>query len=145
MLSLPLPSSQSQTSSATNPATKSTAKKSFSFNPPNSQIDSSLKMRTVNFEARRAGPLTIIGPGKGLLGQPLKMSHIASNSCQIINNPEIDYYHFVTWNDEPLGEYCLWRLCKDGNFESSPRCAVTKYDKSILEVIVLDFTSLPNY
>jgi len=60
------------------------------------------------------------------------MTHISSNACQIIG-AEIDYYHFVTWNDEGLGEYCLWRLCKDGKFEYSTRCVVHKWEKSWLE------------
>ena len=91
--------------------------------------------KLINYEARRAGPLCILGPGKGVFGQPLLMSHISSN---IYSPSTIDdnYYHFVTWNDDGMGEYCLWRYKIKENsptFHYSPRTLVPR-EKSYLEV-----------
>jgi hypothetical protein len=91
------------------------------------------KQNLINFEARKAGPLTIIGPAKGIFGQPLKMTHITCNTNQTTGNTDYEYYHFVTWNDGGLGEYCLWKL-KDTSYEWFPRLVVPRADKSWLEV-----------
>lgn len=68
--------------------------------------DSSSHTKPISFEARFAGPLHIFGPARGVFGQPLKMSHISGNSMMG------EVYHFATWNDEGLGEYCLWMFPK---------------------------------
>lgn len=106
------------------------------------QDSSAQKQKLISFEARRAGPMMILGPAKGVFGQSLIMTHIAANQFAYINNtmPE-DYYHFVTWNDESVGEYCLWRMAKvekdskTSKFEWFPKLIVPKvYDRAWLEV-----------
>jgi hypothetical protein len=86
-----------------------------------------LGTKYINFEARRAGPVSIFGPAIGVFGQPLRMTHIACNyshmttanttdsSHGIVSAPSgtvaaLDIFHFVTWNDDGFGEYCLWKL-----------------------------------
>ena len=75
---------------------------------------------TISFEPRPCGPLSILGPARGYFGKPLVMTHIASNTYDRSSrvpdsdkedswDPE-DNYSFVTWNDDCIGEYCLWRL-----------------------------------
>jgi hypothetical protein len=96
------------------------------------------RQKFINYEARKAGPVCILGPGKGVFGQPLLMTHISSNIYSP-NSQSVDenYYHFVTWNDDGMGEYCLWRISipKDASptFHYSPRTLVPR-DKSYLEV-----------
>jgi hypothetical protein len=35
------------------------------------------------------------------------MSHIAASPCAAGNS-----FHFVTWNDDGAGEYCLWSVAR---------------------------------
>jgi len=85
----------------------------------------------INYEARKFGPISIIGPGVGVFGQPLKMTHIASN---FQSNSEKNV-HFVTWHDDGRGEYCLWKLLWSktnekssiiAKFESCPKLLVPR-------------------
>eukprot|EP01114_Cavostelium_apophysatum_P024218 TRINITY_DN9419_c0_g1_i1.p1 TRINITY_DN9419_c0_g1~~TRINITY_DN9419_c0_g1_i1.p1 ORF type:complete len:545 (+),score=66.26 TRINITY_DN9419_c0_g1_i1:419-2053(+) len=117
-----------------------TAANSASPNSPSPLSETSLRHsgqkplpQSTNYEARKAGPLTIVGPSKGLHGQPLKMTHIVCNTNQITTNGDIEYFHFSTWNDDGNGEYCLWRFCKNSRFECLPRSVVAKVDRPIAE------------
>ncbi len=99
------------------------------------------KPKLVNYEARKISSLCIFGPARGVFGNTLVMSHLASNTNVLNQNTSDTYFHFVTWNDEGIGEYCLWRIDlatsngKSMKFESFPKLVVPKlFDKVWMEV-----------
>ncbi len=62
--------------------------------------------RTVSFEPRFIGNLSMLGPARGVFGQPLRMTHISANTVA----DAADAFHLITWNDEGTGEYCVWTI-----------------------------------
>eukprot|EP01133_Synstelium_polycarpum_P006749 gene6749-7844_t len=68
--------------------------------------------KIISFEPRKVGPLAILGPAKNVLGAPYTGTHIASNPAPI-KNDKIDSFEYVTWNDDGLGEYCMWSVAKE--------------------------------
>lgn len=141
MLHLPPISNNSSNSTNSNnaisPINRTTKVKSSSFYEKNKMI---------SFEARKAGPFAILGPAKGSFGQALKMTHISCNGNQSVH----EYFHFVTWNDDGIGEYCLWKviLTKDTSnseteltrYEYYPKLCVPRiYDRNWLEVMKKNF------
>jgi hypothetical protein len=83
----------------------------------------------ISYEPRIAGPLKIIGPAQGLFGKPVNMTHIAANP----GVQHRDTFDYVTWNDDGLGEYCLWAIEKPTN-QWFPRLLGNIYDESWLMV-----------
>jgi hypothetical protein len=73
-------------------------------------VEHHLHARTgpTSFEPREAGPLQIMGPCLSVTGHPLPMTHIVSSA-----DSEESAYHFLTWGDGVLGEYCLWKALQD--------------------------------
>ncbi|ELR23589.1 MYND finger domain containing protein [Acanthamoeba castellanii str. Neff] len=67
-------------------------------------------MKKISFDPRVVGPLAIIGPATGAFDQPLKMAHISSSNNIRAAPVNPKPFHFVTWNDEGTGEYCLWTI-----------------------------------
>jgi hypothetical protein len=116
-----------------------------------SNQESFQKQKLISFEARKAGPIAIIGPAKGAFGQPLKMTRIISNANAMPSySPATEdsineYFHFITWNEEGFGEYCLWRLHiskekehRVAKFECFPRLVNLRVcDKVWLEVYTI--------
>jgi len=89
--------------------------------------------KKISFDPRVVGPLAIIGPATGAFAQPLKMTHISSSNnirstAQASPATPVNHnlrsvgqaspaapvnqrpFHFVTWNDEGTGEFCLWTI-----------------------------------
>src|SRR5690606_12528271 len=94
------------------PTNNSKAQRKFKFNVHSFQMNqeslNTTRQKLINFEPRKTVPLAIIGPATGIFGQPLKITHITCNYNPTMNTPPgCDYFHFVTWNDDGLGEYCL--------------------------------------
>eukprot|EP01119_Soliformovum_irregulare_P025214 TRINITY_DN9277_c0_g1_i1.p1 TRINITY_DN9277_c0_g1~~TRINITY_DN9277_c0_g1_i1.p1 ORF type:complete len:607 (-),score=108.70 TRINITY_DN9277_c0_g1_i1:33-1853(-) len=77
------------------------------------QLRKSDNITPVQFGAHTFGPLFIMGPAKGCFGQPLKMTHISSNPMAKPSKDNV--CHFVTWNDDGLGEFCLWKMHRNAN------------------------------
>jgi hypothetical protein len=108
----------------------------------------------IDFEPRIAGPLSIFGPAVGVFGQTIIFTHIASNGRANMNahfssNYPVNMqnstsnqtpregFSFVTWNDDGLGEYCLWTIFKnqsDYYFRCFPRLISNVFDLNWLEV-----------
>lgn len=103
------------------------------YSGPSNMHESKSRM-VISCESRKAGPLIILGPAKGYFGQVLKMTHIACNSNRDVQEP----YHYVTWNDDGLGEYCLWKVFRPeterSKFEYYPRLCIPRMSERNWEV-----------
>ncbi|EGC40115.1 hypothetical protein DICPUDRAFT_52183 [Dictyostelium purpureum] len=83
------------------------------------QITNNIKYqeKRISFEARKIGPLAIVGPVKNYKGEPYHMTHIASNPK--MSDEKLKPFEFVTWNDDSLGECCFWNIYKTPNDNNS--------------------------
>ncbi len=74
------------------------------------------------FQPRSTGPVDILGPSlSALTGQPLLMSRLVSS-----NDASDGTFHFMTWGEGQVGEYCLWKMTRNADsgrcqFEVHPR------------------------
>lgn len=78
------------------------------------------RAKEIQFEPRVAGPLCVFGPAVGCLGKTLSVRHIAGDDCTLHFSGTGDgsatvahsksYFSFVTWNDECIGEFCVWTV-----------------------------------
>lgn len=102
------------------------------------------RSQPINFEPRTAGPLCLFGPTVNVFGKPLEMSHIESN--EYYKDEDLDEedeeeeedsgFHFITWNDEGTGDYCLWHVSSQYNeyiYHCYPRLLSNVHDEYWLE------------
>ena len=103
--------------------------------------------KTISFEPRVAGPVCVFGPTVNVFGDPLEITQIESNGySRDPDDDEEEYeedeeeedcgFHFITWNDSGMGDYCLWSVaCYDNDFvfHCSPRLIGNVYDQPWLE------------
>lgn len=65
------------------------------------------------FQARATGSVAIIGPAvSALTGQVVPLLHVVSSEAASENQ-----FHFITWGESSMGEYCLWKL-KQGSLDA---------------------------
>ncbi len=82
------------------------------------QSDTETTHPFISVEPRKIGPMVVIGPAVGALGQPIKMTHICGNfhfvrvQVQPHEVESVPAYQYATWNDDGRGEYCLWTVKK---------------------------------
>eukprot|EP01112_Ceratiomyxa_fruticulosa_P011072 TRINITY_DN2979_c0_g1_i1.p1 TRINITY_DN2979_c0_g1~~TRINITY_DN2979_c0_g1_i1.p1 ORF type:complete len:684 (+),score=109.95 TRINITY_DN2979_c0_g1_i1:105-2156(+) len=109
------------TSSAPSTSSNGSSKTSYLPNGKSTFSQSPSPHKTISFEPRKIGPMTILGPAFGVHKQPLRMTRI-SNNYSLKDDSEL--FHYVTWNSEGWGEYCLWRVTHEEGavkFEFVPR------------------------
>lgn len=61
-----------------------------------------------SFEPRAAGPLQVLGPCLSVTGTALAMTNVAGS-----HDPGEKAFHYITWGDGTIGEYCLWKTLTD--------------------------------
>lgn len=124
------------------PVISKNQKKTLSFTNSYSNENIQKQLKFINYEARNIGPLSIFGPAKGIFGEILKITHISCNYNQRSSDP--NYFHFITWNDDGIGEYCFWQINilnqseishEKSTFQYLPKLLIPKItDKIWLEV-----------
>lgn len=110
------------------------------------------RSQPISFEPRSAGPLCVFGPTVNIFGEPLEISHIESNEYYARDDyDDLDEeeeeeeddnscFHFLTWNDSGLGDYCLWHITHHNNeyiYHCFPRIISNVYDQPWLEVCTI--------
>ncbi|GAM29245.1 hypothetical protein SAMD00019534_124210 [Acytostelium subglobosum LB1] len=81
------------------------------YQQQSASFDLWLKSSTVSYDPRKIGPLAIIGPAKNTFGLPFCPTHISCNPTPRLDR--IENFEYVTWNDDGLGEYCLWNVSRE--------------------------------
>eukprot|EP01094_Clydonella_sp_ATCC50884_P011991 TRINITY_DN2184_c0_g1_i1.p1 TRINITY_DN2184_c0_g1~~TRINITY_DN2184_c0_g1_i1.p1 ORF type:complete len:508 (-),score=67.81 TRINITY_DN2184_c0_g1_i1:676-2013(-) len=62
----------------------------------------------VSHFARPVGPLTVLGPARGVFDRPLEIRRIECNECHMGEQS----FDFITWGGDTMAEYCLWKVAR---------------------------------